>query len=213
MLLFDPIALDPTGKTKLGSIVPNRDASKLAVGIYAKGSEIQDFRIIDSRTGAVIGAPLAGLDWFGWARDERYAFLSPRTAESDAKQEPHKCYRHRLGGDRKDDELLIEMKDAKDYCYVFEPEDADYTVFETGDFYSNTLRIRPSGSRPSRARSIRATRFRTDATFRKDRIYFRTNDDAPELEADGRDLRQAASSRDWVTADPASRRRCSMRRR
>ena len=40
------------GKTKLGAIVPNRDASKLAVGIYAKGSEIQDFRIIDSLTGA-----------------------------------------------------------------------------------------------------------------------------------------------------------------
>ena len=63
MLLFDPIALDPTGKTKLGSVVPNRDASKLAVGIYAKGSEIQDFRIIDSRTGAAIGKPITGLDW------------------------------------------------------------------------------------------------------------------------------------------------------
>ena len=115
--------------------MPNRDASKLAVGIYAKGSEIQDFRIIDSRTGAAIGEPITGLNWFGWARDERYGFLSPRTAESDAKQEPHKCYRHRLGSDRKDDELLITMKDAKEFCQVYEPEEADYTVFETGDFY------------------------------------------------------------------------------
>ncbi len=73
VLLLDPIALDPTGKTKVGSVVPNRDASKLAVGIYAKGSEIQDFRIIDSRTGAAIGEPITGLNWFGWARDERYA--------------------------------------------------------------------------------------------------------------------------------------------
>src|SRR4029077_6429209 len=104
VLLFDPIALDPTGKTKLGSVVPNRDASKLAVGVYAKGSEIQDFQIIDSRTGAPIGKPITGLDGFGWARAERYAYFVPRTPESDAKQEPHRCYRHRIGGDRKDDE-------------------------------------------------------------------------------------------------------------
>ena len=36
------------------------DASKLAVGIYAKGSEIEDFHIIDSRTAAdVISDPSA----------------------------------------------------------------------------------------------------------------------------------------------------------
>src|SRR5438477_7334135 len=89
ILLFDPIALDAAGKTKLGEVVPNRDASKLAVGVYAKGSEIEDFHIVDSRTGARIGPVLTGLRSFAWARDERYAFLSPRTAESDAKQEPH----------------------------------------------------------------------------------------------------------------------------
>ena len=115
-LLFDPIALDPTGKTKLGAIVPSRDASKLAVGIYARGSEIQDIHIIDSSNGAPIGPVLTGIDSFGWARDERYAFIVPRTAESDAKQEPHRCYRHRLGGLRKDDELLIAMQDAKNWC-------------------------------------------------------------------------------------------------
>ena len=81
-----------------------------------------------------------------WARDERYAFVSPRTAESDAKQEPHRCYRHRLGGNRSDDQLLIAMQDAKNWCSVYEPEEADLTVFETGDFWSNTIRIRPLAS-------------------------------------------------------------------
>ncbi|HYT95737.1 MAG TPA: hypothetical protein VEO36_00305, partial [Casimicrobiaceae bacterium] len=146
ILLFDPIALDPSGKTKLGEIVPNRDASNLAVGIYAKGSEIEDFHIIDSRTGARIGPVLTGLRSFAWARDEHYAFVSPRTAESDAKQEPHRCYRHRLGSNRSDDLLLIAMQDAKNWCSVYEPEEADLTVFETGDFWSNTIRIRPLGS-------------------------------------------------------------------
>src|SRR4029077_16548000 len=86
VLLFDPIALDPTGKTKLGSVVPNRDASKLAVGVYAKGSEIQDFQIIDSRTGAPIGKPITGLDGFGWAPRERHADFVPPPTDAAARR-------------------------------------------------------------------------------------------------------------------------------
>jgi prolyl oligopeptidase len=179
VLLFDPIALDPSGKTKLGDIVPNRDASKLAVGIYGKGSEIQDFHFIDSATGAQILPPLAGIRSFGWARDERYAFIAPRTAESDAKQEPHRCYRHRLGGPRSDDVLLIALQDAKDWCEVYEPEEADYTVFETGDFWSNTIRIRPLDSAAEPRTIYSSDKFRAQADFRSDRIYVRTNHDAP----------------------------------
>jgi prolyl oligopeptidase len=179
VLLFDPIALDPTGKTKFGAIVPNRDASRLAVGIYARGSEIQDIHITDSRTGAPIGPVLTGIDSFAWARDESYAFIVPRTAESDAKQEPHRCYRHRLGGERKDDELLIAMQDAKNWCQVYEPEEADLTVFETGDFWSNTIRIRPLGSNVEPRTIYASDKFQANADFRKDRIYIRTNFDAP----------------------------------
>ena len=201
ILLFDPIAFDPSGKTKLGSIVPNRDASKLAVGIYAKGSEIQDFYVIDSQTGARVGPPLTGVREFAWARDERYAFISPRTAESDAKQEPHRCYRHRLGADRRDDELLIAMQDAKNWCQVYEPEEADYMVFETGDFWSNTIRIRPLGSNAEPRTIYSSDKFQAQADFRKDRVYVRTNFDAPNWK-----LMAAAYDkpefRDWTTLIP-----------
>jgi prolyl oligopeptidase len=80
VLLFDPVALDPSGKTKIGAVVPNRDASRIAVGVYAQGTERKDFRILDSTTGAQTGPPITGLDSFAWARDERYAFITPRTA-------------------------------------------------------------------------------------------------------------------------------------
>jgi prolyl oligopeptidase len=179
VLLFDPVALDPSGKTKIGDIVPNRDATRLAVGVYAQGTERKDYRIIDSTTGAQAGPVIGGLDSFGWARDERYAFITPRTAESDAKQEPMRCFRHRLGGDRRDDVLLMKVDDARNYCSVYEPEDADVTVFENGDFWSNTIRIRPIGS-DSEPRTIYSSRqFRAEAIFRRDRMYFRTNDHAP----------------------------------
>ncbi len=179
VLLFDPVALDPSGKTRLGSIIANRDGSKLAVGIYSGGSEIQDVRITNSRTGAAIGPLLKGVGGFHWARDERYVYFTPRTAESDAKQEPHRCIRHRLGSDRKDDEVLIQMKDAKNFCRVYEPEEAEVTVFETGDFWSNTIRIRPIGSRAEPKTIYSSDKFKAEPSFRPDRIYFRTNQDAP----------------------------------
>jgi prolyl oligopeptidase len=179
VLLFDPMALDPSGKTKIGAVVPNRDASRLAVGVYAQGTERKDFHILDSTTGREIGPVIAGLEDFAWARDERYAFITPRTAETDAKQQPMRCLRHRLGGDRKDDELLLAVGDAKNYCSVYEPEDADVTVFETGDFWSNTIRIRPLGSHEEPRTIYTSRASRAEAIFRRDRIYFRTNDHAP----------------------------------
>jgi len=178
-LLFDPVALDPSGKTRIGAVVPNRDATRLAVGVYAQGSERKDFRIIDSTTGAQIGPVITGLDSFSFARDARYAFITPRTAESDANQEPMRCLKHRLGGNRSDDVLLLAVSDAKNYCAVYEPEEADVTVFETGDFWSNTVRIRPLGSNAEPRTIYSSDKFRVDATFKHDRMYFRTNDDAP----------------------------------
>ena len=202
ILLFDPIALDPTGKTKLGEIVPNRDGSKLAVGVFARGSEIEDFHPIDSRTGASIAPIIAGLRSFAWARDERYAFISPRTADSDAKQEPHRCYRHRLDGDRKDDELLIAMQDAKNWCSVYEPEEADVTVFETGDFWSNTIRIRPLNTAIEPRTIYSSDKFQAQADFRNDRIYVRTNYDAPNWKVMAANY-DKPEFRDWTTLIPA----------
>ena len=179
LLLFDPIALDPSGKTSVGAFVLNRDASRAAVATYSRGSEITDYRIIDTRTGAQIGPLLPGIEAFHWARDERYAFVTPRTKESIERQEPHRCYRHRLGDDAANDELLIAMTDAKDWCSVYEPEEAQVTVFETGDFYSNTIRIRPVGSSAEPKTIYTSKEFRASADFRKDRVYFITNDHAP----------------------------------
>src|SRR6185437_10616654 len=201
VLLFDPVALDPSGKTKIGDVVPNRDATRLAVGVYAQGTERKDYRIVDSTTGAPIGPVITSLDSFAWARDERFAFITPRTAESDAKQMPMRCLRHRLGGDRKDDELLLAVRDAKDYCAVYEPEDTDVTVFETGDFQSNTIRMRRTGSTDVPRTIYESSEFRTDAIFRHERIYFRTNDHAPNWKLMAATYDEPAFA-DWTTLLP-----------
>ena len=179
VLLFDPIALDPSGKTSVGAFVPNRDGSRAAVATYSRGSEITDYRVIDTRTGEQLGPLMPGIGEFHWARDERYAYVSPRTRESIDRQEPQRCYRHKLGDDPKNDELLVAMTDAKDWCSVYEPDEADVTVFETGDFYSNTIRIRPLGSSAEPRTIYSSKEFRAGAVFRRDRMYFLTNDHAP----------------------------------
>ena len=201
VLLFDPLALDPSGKTKIGEVVPTRDASRLAVGVYAQGTERKDFRIIDSTTGAQIGPVVTGLDNFSWARDERYAFITPRTAESDAKQEPMRCLKHELGTDRARDRLLLAVQDAKNYCNVYEPEEGDVTVFETGDFWSNTIRIRPLATDDEPRTIYSSDKHRAEPLFRRDRIYFRTNDGAANWK-----LMAATYARpefkDWTTLIP-----------
>src|SRR5271170_2184700 len=179
LLLFDPIALDPSGKTSVGSVVLNRDASRAAVATYSRGSEITDYRIIDTLTGEQIGALLPGIASFQWARDERCTFVTPRTKQSIERQEPQRCYRHWLGADPSSDELLLSMTDAKDWCAVYEPEHAELTVFETGDFYSNTIRIRPLGSTTEPKTIYTSNEFRASADFRAERIYIVTNDHAP----------------------------------
>jgi prolyl oligopeptidase len=200
-LLFDPVALDPSGKTKIGAVVPNRDATRGAIGVYAQGSERKDFRIIDSMTGAQIGPVITGLDSFGWARDERYAFITPRTAESDANQEPMRCLKHRLGSERREDVLILAVGDAKNYCSVYEPEEADVTVFETGDFWSNTIRIRPLASTAEPRTIYASDKFRADGTFKRDRMYFRTNDNAPNWKVMAASYAQP-EFRDWITLIP-----------
>ena len=179
VLLFDPVALDPTGKTTIGAVTPSPDGSLVAVGAYLKGSEILEFRILDSRTGAQQGAPIVGVWGISWARDQRHVYISPRTAEGDAKQEPRRCYRHRLGSDRRDDELLMALTDPKRFCAVYEPEDTDLVVFQDGDFWSNRIRIQRGGGAGEPVTIFDSDKFRAFVEFRRDRFYARTNHDAP----------------------------------
>ena len=105
------------------------------------------------------------------------------------------------------------MKDAKECCAVYEPEEADFTVFETGDFWSNTIRIRPLGSTRGAADDLLERQAPgADATFRKDRIYIRTNADAPnwKLMAASYDKPEFG---DWQTLIPEQEHRAGRRRR
>ena len=186
--------------------MPNRDATRLAVGVYAQGSERKDFRIVDSTTGAQIGPVITGLDSFGWARDERYAFITPRTAESDANQEPMRCLKHRLGGDRRDDVLMLAVNDAKNYLLRL----------RAGRGRRHGVRDRRFLVEHDSHPSARLDRGATDDLrerqvprrwiFKRDRMYFRTNDNAPNWKVMAASYAQP-EFRDWTPLIP-NRRPC-----
>ena len=178
-LLFDPVALDPSGKTAISGVVINKDASKLAVATQTKGAEITDYRIIDAKTGEQIGETLPGVSNFTWKQDESKVFITPRTKELIEHQIPLGVYEHTLGKPLTDAIKLLAPVDAKDFASIYEPEDEQVQVWSTGDFYSNTISIRKIGSSDKPRVIYSSEKYKSYPEFRGNTIYWFTNHDAP----------------------------------
>ena len=178
-LLFDPVALDPSGKTAISGVVINKDASKLAVATQTKGAEITDYRIIDAKTGEQIGETLPGVSNFTWKQDESKVFITPRTKELIEHQIPLGVYEHTLGKPLTDAIKLLAPVDAKDFASIYEPEDEQVQVWSTGDFYSNTISIRKIGSSDKPRVIYSSEQYKSYPEFRGNTIYWFTNHEAP----------------------------------
>ncbi len=179
ILIFDPVAIDPSGKTAMTGQVFTQDGNKAAIGYQSKGSEISSYRIIDTRTGKQIGSDLVNIWGFSWTKDEQHAYITPRTKEMIDNQLPLKTYVHKLGDDHAKDVFITGADDAKNSAWVMDTEDGDVTIFGNGDFYSNTLRFRKIGSTAEPVTVYSSTEYRADPYVRGNRAYFYTNHGAP----------------------------------
>lgn len=179
VLIFDPVALDPSGKTAMTGTVFTMQGDKVAVGYQSKGSEISTYRILDTRTGQQIGSDLAEVWGLSWTKDEKHVYITPRTREMIDKQLPLKTYVHTLGEDRSKDVLITEADDAKNSAWVYDTEEGDVTIFGFGDFESSTLRFRKIGSTAEPAMVYSSTKYSTSPYVKGNRVYFYTNHEAP----------------------------------
>ncbi len=179
ILIFDPTEYDKSGKAAITGLSLTQDGNKAAVGIQYSGKEISEYRIIDTKTGKVLGKPLEGLDDFSWTKDEKHAYISTRTREMIEKQIPVKTYLHKIGDDRKNDIFLVAPKDAKNFASVWDPDEGDVTLFSEGDFYANTLKIRKTGTFDIPKVIYSSNKFRADVKVKNDKIYYYTNFEAP----------------------------------
>ena len=180
-LIFDPMKIDPTGKTSISGMAFTRDGSKVAVGTQFQGAEISTYRIIDTKTGKQIGEEIDGLGSFSWTYDEEHAYLTIRTAEMIKNQEPLKTYLHKIkdGNNRKNDVFLTAPDDAKDVAGVWDTRYGGKTFFTKGDFYSNTLSIRDQKSMDKPKEIYSSKEFKATPYIRDGKMYIFTNHEAP----------------------------------
>ena len=179
ILLFDPVKYDPSGKTSIMDFNLNKDASKVAIVMQNKGTELGDCIIIDTKTGKQTGDKIKSINSFDWRKDERFCFITPLTKEMVEKQQAQKTYLHKIRDNRKNDILITSPANPKMQASVYDTRDADVTVFDDGDFYSNTIRIRPAKSNSKPVEIYSSTKFNAYPYFKKNKIYILTNYNAP----------------------------------
>jgi oligopeptidase B len=85
--------------------------------------------VLDNTTGSV-----------AWANDNKTVFY----AMQDETLRPSKIYRHVLGSDQKDDDLIYEEKDATFLCYAFKSKSEKYIMIGSSSSVSNEYRYLPA---------------------------------------------------------------------
>lgn len=179
IMIFDPMQFDKTGKSAITGIAYTKDANKAAIGMQFQGNEISTYRIVDTRTGKIIGEPIEGLNSFSWCKNEKFAYLSVRTKEMIDKQLPVTTYLHELGTSRNKDKFLIAPKDAKDFASIWDDNYNDYTFTSEGDFYSNTLTIKKINSNVKPVEIFTSKKYKANPYIKNNKLYIYTNYEAP----------------------------------
>ncbi|MGI6369121.1 MAG: prolyl oligopeptidase family serine peptidase [Candidatus Kapaibacterium sp.] len=182
VLLFDPMKIDPTGKSAISYIEYTQKGDKVAVGLQFQGNEVNTFYVLDTRTGKQICEPISGLAGFSWTKDEKSAYLTLRDREMLEKQIPMIVTLHKLGDKRTSDKELMRAPDMKNFVSIWDAkgEGNNYTFVSESDFWSNTLYIMPLGSDLSKKKKIFSSKeFRATPVIKDGKIYVYTNYEAP----------------------------------
>lgn len=100
-----------------------------------------------------------------------------------AKQEPIKNYKLKVGSPIESAEFMIAPTDAKNVSSVsdaYDPQSSiTLTIFSQGDFISNTLLSREVSSKEPPVPNRFRKQYRAFPYLWKDKLYFFTNDNAP----------------------------------
>ena len=202
VLLFDPIKLDPSGKSALSVTAFSRDASIVALGVQVAGDELPTQYMIDTKTGAQIYAPLVQVQSLSWTADNRVAYIEQRTPEQIAKQLPLFWQKLRLGNAVKDAPVVHKWADAKNGGSVHDFEYSPYTLFEIQEgWQQNTLSIARTGSGESPRMIFNEKGFSASIQMIGDTIYARTTAGSP----NGRLLKASVEKpefKDWQEIVP-----------
>lgn len=202
VLLFDPVKLDPTGKSSLSGNSYSRDASIISVGVQVAGDELPTQYLIDSKTGAQLYAPLVQVQGVSWTADNKIVYIEQRTQEQITKQLPLFWQRLKLGESVKDAPVVHKWADAKNWGSVADFEYSPYTVYDLGEgWQQNTISIARTGSKDTPRVIFAEKGARATITMIGDTIYARTTAKSP----NGRLLKASIAKpefKDWIEIVP-----------
>ena len=180
VLLFDPVKLDPSGKSSLSGTSYTRDASIIAVGIQVAGDELPTQYFIDSKTGATVHAPLVQVQGVSWTADNKVAYIEQRTQEQVMKQQPLFWQKLTLGNPVNDAPVVLRWADAKNWGSVADFEYAPYTMYDLGEgWQQNTVSIQKTGSTDAPRVIFAEKGARANIEIIGDTIYAQTSAGSP----------------------------------
>ncbi len=179
ILIWDPVALDTSGSSSTTSIQYTYDGEMATVDVQKSGAEINTTYFIDTRTGKQLYAPLHNIFGFQWTKDQQHAYFTLRTQEDVNKQQPLKTYWWKLGDPVEKAVFVGTTKDAKNNFNIYDNRYSDVSFYGEGDFYSNVLYIRKTGSMDAGKLIYESKKSSAYPEAIGDKLYIFTNDNAP----------------------------------
>jgi prolyl oligopeptidase len=196
-VLVDPNALNTLGTTALDWFFPSADGALLAYGLSEDGSEDSVLHLMDVESGSLLSdrIPQTRAADLAWRQDGSgfYYTRYPAPGEVPGGDEHYhrSIYFHRVGDDPRSDELIFRPEEKEHWPGVsLSPDDRWLVVsvartFDQTDIYLKNLE--QDGPLEVVVRDLPAS---FDATVVRERLYLRTNLDAPNFRI--------------VTADPST---------
>jgi prolyl oligopeptidase len=188
ILLFDPVALDASGKTAISGWSFSRHDNTMSIAVQRAGAEITTAHFVDRSSGTPTHTPLVGVSQLSFAAKRNEVLFSIRTKALIDQQRPLHAYKLTLGEPIEKAQRTVENDDAKNIVYRSEDERSPFAVIGRGDFYARTLYVEPLSG------GARQPLFVGKKAFAETQVvgnvaYIRTNDGAPNFRLERVDLR------------------------
>ena len=124
VVLLDPNKLSTDGTVALGGYAISDDGNLMAYGLSASGSDWQEWKVRDVRTGQDLPDLVKWVKFSGasWTKDGKGFFYSRYDEPTEATKLTkanyfHKLYYHRLGAPQSDDQLVYHRPDQKEWNF------------------------------------------------------------------------------------------------
>ncbi|MNK76936.1 Prolyl endopeptidase [compost metagenome] len=200
-LIWDPLQIDSGGGVSTSGINYTYDGERAAVLTQKNGAEVNMVYFIETRTGKFLHSPLENVFSFHWAKDQLHAYITLRSQQEIKKQMPLKTYWLKVGDPIEKAILLGTTKDAKNSYSIYDSRYSDVTFSSEGDFLSNSVRIRPTGSLNKGKLIFESATSTAYPQAIGDRIYIMTNVNAPKYKLMVAD-KEKPESKFWKTLIP-----------